>query len=71
MYLVDKINPRNKSYGKFWYDLLKSIFIAVKLSEALLIMMYSHEYKKFTNNSLLSKHMKYYWQYRINFFVKD
>ena len=27
----NKINPRGKTAGKFWYDLLKSIFVKVKL----------------------------------------
>ena len=51
MHSGNKTNPRKKSYEKFWYDLLKSIFVTVKIirissDHAVLSWVYNN-YKSF------------------------
>ena len=53
--------------GKFWYDLLKSIFISVKMTRS----SSDHGSTWITKNSLLLKHMTSSWQDMIVFYLKD
>ena len=49
MHSGNKTNPRKKPAGRFWYDLIKSIFIAIKMTRidnALLSCIYK-DYKSF------------------------